>query len=395
MRPRPLAFLGIFAASALSLVHCGAWMDVDDAPATALASATSPQAAATSTDTHIVATASPGPHFEGWPLETDVAPIVLNMPPSAEVSIESVARYLRDHEKNPMMLVKALHDWVADRIAYAFHDPRPTTTETPSWDKGHALPIGTLTPPHVDGFGLPDPLAFMLSSAPLGPPSPFAAFHSRKGVCADYASLLTELGKNAGIDIGYLTGWARVIGDNGVEDGYHAWNVARVGGKSYLIDPTWDAGRGEGAAFERRYSTDYLFTPPEVFAVTHFPDDGSELHTGRDMTRAEFDAQPMTTPRFSALGMKLAGKPTVGAGHAHFSIDDPLEADLSVYAMPETKAPFLPALTTPVACAANEGTRVVVDCPLATQGPYGLLVVARSGTKREHVALLEVQSGRD
>ena len=56
---------------------------------------------------------------KGWPW-TDVGlhPAVINMPASAETSIESVAQYIASQEKDPMLRIKALHDYVADRIAY-------------------------------------------------------------------------------------------------------------------------------------------------------------------------------------------------------------------------------------------------------------------------------------
>jgi hypothetical protein len=97
-----------------------------------------------------------------------LSPIVTDMPRSAETSIESVATYIRDHESDPYRRVKALHDWVADRIAYV--------------DDG-------------------------------GEMSAEAVFNRRSGVCEGYAKLLAALGVFTGDHI------AVVIGDAIDEDG--------------------------------------------------------------------------------------------------------------------------------------------------------------------------------
>ena len=59
-----------------------------------------------------------GPTAPAWPLEAVMHPLVLDLPADAERSWQAVARYLREHEPNDTRLVKALHDYLADRIAY-------------------------------------------------------------------------------------------------------------------------------------------------------------------------------------------------------------------------------------------------------------------------------------
>ena len=84
-----------------------------------------------------------------------------------------MARYLGDRESEPFRLVKALHDYVADRVAYdapALASRIPQDAET--------------------------------------------VFRTRKGVCAGYAKLLAALGKAAGVEIQYLVGDARTQGMN-------------------------------------------------------------------------------------------------------------------------------------------------------------------------------------
>src|SRR5205823_5880982 len=71
-----------------------------------------------------------------------------------------------------VMRIKALHDYVADRIAY----------DAPAYATGHI--------PHEDGDAQ-------------------AVFRSHKGVCAGYAALMRELGKATGDEIAYVVGDAR------------------------------------------------------------------------------------------------------------------------------------------------------------------------------------------
>ena len=40
------------------------------------------------------------------------------MPPGSEDSYERVARHVREHEPDPYRRIKALHDWIADRVSY-------------------------------------------------------------------------------------------------------------------------------------------------------------------------------------------------------------------------------------------------------------------------------------
>ena len=45
-------------------------------------------------------------------------PLVRAIPAEAETSYDSVAKYIAEREDDPLQRVKALHDYVADRVAY-------------------------------------------------------------------------------------------------------------------------------------------------------------------------------------------------------------------------------------------------------------------------------------
>lgn len=202
---------------------------------------------------------------DGWPSAPTLHPIVTSLPAAAETSIESVARYVVEHEADPVQRVKALHDYVADRVAYDV--PALRTRNFPPQDAQ-------------------------------------AVFERRTAVCAGSAALLAELGRAAGLEIIVVVGDAR--DSDGLFDGTgHAWNAFNLAGRWYLADPTWDAGAVDGDTFTKQYESSYFMTPPEVFATTHMPEDPKWQLLATPLSQGDFIRQPHLKPSFAALGLRL------------------------------------------------------------------------------------------
>jgi Transglutaminase-like superfamily len=201
-----------------------------------------------------------------WPWTAmDLHPAVVKMPNSVETSIESVAKYIAQQESDPFLRIKALHDYVADRIAY----------DAP------ALAAGQYPPQDAE-----------------------TVFKTRTGVCAGYAKLLEAMGQAIGEEIIYVVGDSRdQTGD--ISGGGHAWNGVKIAGNWYLIDATWDSGYVNGATFTKKYSNSYLLPPPESMVVSHFPDDAAWQLLDKPLSRGDFLRQPMMTAKFFADGLKL------------------------------------------------------------------------------------------
>jgi hypothetical protein len=180
-----------------------------------------------------------------------------------ETDLESVAKYLVEGERDPFQRVKALHDYVVDRVAYDVEGYR-TKTYTGQGQR------------------------------------PEVVFQNRKGVCSGYSNLLTAMGKAAGEEIVSLSGEVYKPGEE-KEFAGHAWNAARIEGEWYLLDATWDAGHVGGDLFTREYTTTYLFTPPREFLVTHIPDQpgwqllDKPLDRGEAMRNARGSSQDLST----------------------------------------------------------------------------------------------------
>ncbi len=236
-------------------------------PSPAGGSATDPSTTTDSGGRHDEIAGSTAPLSTGatWPFAATLQPSVAQIPPDAERSIQAVGSYFASRESDPILRVKALHDYVADRVSYDVESYR----------------AGVYPPQDAE-----------------------TTFRTRRSVCAGYAELLAALGKAAGAEIAVVIGDARTTSSDLNGEG-HAWNAARIAGRWYLIDATWDAGFVEGSTFTKKFGTEYFLTPPEAFGVDHFPDEPSWQLREAPLSRGDFLRQPALSSAFFAQRLKL------------------------------------------------------------------------------------------
>lgn len=210
----------------------------------------------------------PADAYARWPWkDATLHPAISSMPQSAETSIESVAQYIAAQEPDPFLRIKALHDYVADRIAY-------------------------------------DAASYFAEEYP--DQSAQTVFTTRKAVCAGYANLLKALGDVIGEEIRIVIGNVRSSTSEGLSGEGHAWNAVNIQGNWYFVDATWDSGTIDRATgFKKSYKTTYLFTPPEIMALTHFPQDSNWQLLAPPLSRGEFLRRPMMSPQFYVENMNL------------------------------------------------------------------------------------------
>ena len=267
-----------------------------------------------------------------WPLPAEIHAAVASLPASAESSIASVARYIVQQEPDPWMRVKALHDYVADRVSY-------------------------------------DVEAYRSKTYP--PQDAETVFRTRRSVCAGYANLLAAMGTAAGDEIVVVGGDSRTNGRELTGEG-HAWNAARIGGRWTLLDATWDAGAVTEGRFVKRYSTEFLFTPPEIQGLSHFPDEDRWQLRHPTLSRGEFLRQPLMRPRFYAEGFTL-----VSPDRPQVTVDRVLEASLRnprhryVMARYEKRDGGVRA-----DCDVEQGPSVSVRCALPDEGTYRVVLLS-------------------
>jgi len=287
-----------------------------------------------------------------WPLPAEIHPAVAALPPAEEGSIASVARYIVQKEPDPWMRVKALHDYVADRVSY-------------------------------------DVEAYRSKTYP--PQDAETVFRTRRSVCAGYANLLAAMGSAAGDEIVVVGGDARTNGRDLTGEG-HAWNAARIGGRWILLDATWDAGSLRDGRFVKQYSTEFLFTPPEVQGLSHFPDEEQWQLRHPALSRGEFLRQPLMRPRFYAEGFTL-----VSPDRPQVTVDRVLEAKVLnprhryMLAHYERRDGGVRA-----DCEVEQGPSVSVRCALPDEGTYRVVLFANRqpyGTYQQ-VGEIEALRGR-
>jgi|GEM_PF-1849963 len=215
-----------------------------------------------------------------WKEHKNIHPVIARITPDIEKSIQSVAQYIAQQEPEPYLQIKALHDYVINRVTY---------------DKD-VLKTGIR--PAQDAQSV---------------------FITHKAVCEGYANLFLALGRAIGIDVVFVGGRIRpdlasieLIPENLrlIHSDYdwtlHAWNAVKVRGNWQLVDTTWDDSKSENPAF---YSADYLMPPPQVMIISHLPENQAWQLLRSPEDDNSFEKQPILTPQFFAEDLTIM-KPT-------------------------------------------------------------------------------------
>jgi len=274
-----------------------------------------------------------------WPLEPTLSPIVVHMPKEAQGSFESVARYIESQEKDPFLRAKAIHDYIANAISY----------DAVALDEGRYPPQDAKT-----------------------------VFETKVGVCAGYANLFVAMCSAMGLEAIYVTGDSRDM-DGAIAGVKHAWNAVKLDDQWHLIDATWDAGYLEGSTFVRRYTNDYLFTPPEIFAFNHLPKEEGWQLLKNPISRGEFARQVPLRPSFIAAGFELES-PTRSQVTVSSALDLRIQSSGERFLLVKYKAKEGGAVGD---CTVSGETTLSVTCTLPQEGTYFVQLfigVARYGT---------------
>lgn len=277
---------------------------------------------------------------KAWPMKPEADVIVRDMPVSAQTSVDAVGKYLADRFPDKRLLAKALHDYVVLRLTY---------------DDATAALTGKDR-----------------ASRPLGKRPPQDAEHvfaAKTGVCEGYARLYAALGKAAGLDVAYVTGYIRDTRRNvregagdaeiqaTLEGNAHAWNAVKLDGKWYLVDTTWDDPGDQ-------LDSVYFLTPPQAFRYDHIPDESAWQLTSPFLSTGDFVRQPLMSPRAAALGLSLVApmrSQVTVHGSVEVTLANPERAEVMAVARKdghETECTVVPGpdKTTHVACELADGS---------------------------------------
>jgi transglutaminase-like putative cysteine protease len=195
----------------------------------------------------------------------------LNVPKSAEASVESLATYLTQPAKNDLEKARAIYRWITQNISYDIN-------------------------------------AFFTGN--YGDMSATGVLASRRSICYGYSGLFQKLAQAVGLEVVTINGWGKGYGyhagDQIPASTNHAWNAIKINDGWYLVDSTWGAGYiNDQNAFMRDFDDEYFLMPPEQFIYSHLPEAPKWQLLQSTISDSEFAALPFVRRQFFSYGLKL------------------------------------------------------------------------------------------
>ena len=176
--------------------------------------------------------------------------IALNIPSPQTNNTADIAAYINAHFDTDSKKVRAAYTWVANNIKYdAAHLHRVILNE----DREEKVTW---------------------------------AIERKKGVCENFAAILTDICVKTGLRSYAIEGYTRYNGS--VDKSGHAWCAVFIGNHWYLYDPTWDAGFQENGHFIAQRGTNYFQVSPSEFIQSHMPFDPLFQFLNYPLTYQEF-----------------------------------------------------------------------------------------------------------
>lgn len=126
---------------------------------------------------------------------------------------------------------------------------------------------------------------------------------TKLSVCEGYANLFNYFCDKLKIKCEKISGYAKGVSYSLSEaiienTKNHAWNIVYINDNSYLIDCTWDSSSMEGKIAKKKYSTTWLFSKPEYFIYTHYPQEAKNQLLTNPISIQEFNELPYLRPNF-------------------------------------------------------------------------------------------------
>ncbi len=135
--------------------------------------------------------------------------------------------------------------------------------------------------------------------------NPEYTFKKRKTICSGYARLFSAIAKKMNLESTYIGGqvrsevslfsWANLA--NG-----HAWNAVKIKNTWHLLDCTWASGYvDKNKKFVKKFDNFLFLVDPDVFLLSHFPDNKIWQLTDKKISINEF----LIRPKFDSDFIKL------------------------------------------------------------------------------------------
>ncbi|PZU96517.1 MAG: hypothetical protein DCE90_09375 [Pseudanabaena sp.] len=129
----------------------------------------------------------------------------------------------------------------------------------------------------------------------------------RLAICGGYANLYQALGREMGLDVVIVEGFAKGIetDQDQTDRSNHAWNAVMIDGAWYLVDVTWGAGNLEDGRFKRQFNPAYFAAVPAQLIYSHHPTLDLWQMLPSPYSRQQFLALPRLKPEFFQFGLAL------------------------------------------------------------------------------------------
>ncbi|MEO6219650.1 MAG: transglutaminase-like domain-containing protein [Ginsengibacter sp.] len=176
--------------------------------------------------------------------------IALNIPSAQTNTTADIAAYINEHFDTDNKKIRAAYTWVANNIRY---------------DAAHLHRV-ILNEDHEEKVTW--------------------AIERKKGVCENFAAILTDICKKSGLRSYFIEGYTRHNGS--IERWGHAWSAVFIDNNWYLYDPTWDAGFQQSGSFVNQSGTNYYQVLPSEFIQSHMPFDPLFQFLEHPLTYEEF-----------------------------------------------------------------------------------------------------------
>ena len=125
-------------------------------------------------------------------------------------------------------------------------------------------------------------------------------FLSGKAVCGGYSDIVTKLASYLGLEAVKIPGFSKGYGYSEGErftQSDHAWNAIKILGSWKLFDTTWGAGAiDDKKDYVPSFTAAWFAMDPELFLMTHFPEDPKWNLSGQKITLDRFASLPFVQP---------------------------------------------------------------------------------------------------
>lgn len=152
--------------------------------------------------------------------------------------IDALASYIKENSRDTRQMLWSLQNWLSENVVYDI-----STSDVQSKYDTEGLANWTL--------------------------------RNKRGVCANFSSLFSEVSNRMGIPMFIIEGYTLNDKIRGVNGG-HAWCACVIDSVPYLFDPTWDSGYVDPdnvRNYHKRLSSKFFMVSPDSLKNSHVPYD--------------------------------------------------------------------------------------------------------------------------